>query len=270
MPTIAERLRHVTSKVERAKKHISDLQVVLSAFLQSEPYKISAKHYPKTRKLVYYVADAKPIPSDLALIAGDIVQNLMSALDHLAYQLVCSDTDDAPPNPDWIYFPIRNSLSEYEARKNGKMQGAKPETFAAIDLLKPYKGGNDLLWSLYRLNNIEKHRLLFTVGCRSMVNIGGMIAPHMAKDGALAGFTAASIATFFGHLWIGDSSFPLEAGSELYIGAPDEEIDPNLKFRFDVAFNEAGVSEGKPILETLHQLTTLVEGIIGALMPRLK
>lgn len=44
------------------------------------------------------------------------------------------------------------------------MNGARQETFEAIDALKPYKGGNDPLWMLYRLNNIEKHRLLITVG----------------------------------------------------------------------------------------------------------
>ena len=34
----------------------------------------------------------------------------------------------------------------------------------AIDAIKPYKGGNDTLWRLHGLNNIDKHRLLITVG----------------------------------------------------------------------------------------------------------
>lgn len=84
----------------------------------------------------------------------------MSALDHLAYQLVCSDTGDNPPNPNWIYFPISDDASKYRQKKSGKIAGAAQATFDAIDGLKPYKGGNDLIWKLYRLNNIEKHRLL--------------------------------------------------------------------------------------------------------------
>src|SRR5438132_5583994 len=35
---------------------------------------------------------------------------------------------------------------------------------AAIDALRPYKGGNDVLWQLHELNNVDKHRLILTVG----------------------------------------------------------------------------------------------------------
>ena len=31
---------------------------------------------------------------------------------------------------------------------------------AAIDALKPYRGGDDLLWQLHRLENVDKHRVL--------------------------------------------------------------------------------------------------------------
>jgi hypothetical protein len=114
------------------------------------------------------------------LIAGDAIQNLMSTLDHLAYQIVCSDTADNPPKPDRIYFPISDDAAKYERIKRGKIEGARQETFDAIDTLKPYKGGNDLLWSLHKLNNIEKHRLLLTVGSQAAgVNIGQLMAGHL-------------------------------------------------------------------------------------------
>jgi hypothetical protein len=45
--------------------------------------------------------------------------------------------------------------AKYGATKRGRMKGAQQETFDAIDALKPYKGANDLLGSLYRPNNIE-------------------------------------------------------------------------------------------------------------------
>ena len=55
----------------------------------------------------------------------------------------------------------------------------------------------------------------------------------------------------------------------MFIGAAEDEPDPEQQFRFEVALSEPGIIEGKPLLETLHQLTTLVEGIISALSPRL-
>ena len=92
MPTVDERLKQVTLKIKRAKEHVSDLEREMRSFLDTNPYKVGAKHDPQTRKLIYYVTSAESTPDCLPLIAGDAIQNLMSALDHLAYQLVCSDT----------------------------------------------------------------------------------------------------------------------------------------------------------------------------------
>lgn len=100
MPTVDGRLKHVTLKIKRAQEHVADLERELRSFLERGPYKVGAKQDPHTRKLIYYVASAEPIPDSVPLVAGDAIQNLMSALDHLAYQIVCSDTRDKPPNPN--------------------------------------------------------------------------------------------------------------------------------------------------------------------------
>jgi hypothetical protein len=266
--TVDERLRHVTSRVERAKQHIGDLERHLHAFLGTNPYGVACKVDPHTRKPVYPFSCVHPIPESLPLVAGDAIQNLMSALDHLTYQLVCSDTGDKPKNPRWIYFPIRDSFEKYEADRRGKMQGAHVDTISAIDALKPYKGGNDPLWSLYALNVVEKHRLLLTVGSQAAgVHLGELCAMH--SDGfppeAIAAFRSMDL-----YLMPADKGFPLKEGFELYIGGVDEEPNPNLKFRFTVALDEPEIVEGQPLLETLHQLTALVEGIVTALTPRLQ
>lgn len=265
MPTVDERLKQITLKVKRAKEHISDLNREVQKFLNSAPYKVAAKHEPISRKLIYYVSGVRPTPECLALIAGDAIQNLMCALDHLAFQLVLCDTSNNPPNAKWIYFPIANSASAYEDKKHEKMKGALPETFAAIDTIKPYKGGNDLLWSLYTLNNIEKHRLLITVGSMfQSLDLGADMWAMMKK--AFPGIDSPPISAFFKS---SDVLFPLKEGDKLFIGAPDEEVNPHMKFRFSVALNEPEIGEPKPLLETVHQLVALVEGIITTLTPRL-
>ena len=138
MASVHERLRHVVLKIKRAKEHDAELQRQLRSFLDAKPYKVGYKHDPVTRKLIYYVTSVDSAPDCLPLVAGDVIQNLMSALDHLAYQIVCRETSDSPPSPNWIYFPIADDLQQYEAKKAGKMQGATAATFAAIDALKPY------------------------------------------------------------------------------------------------------------------------------------
>jgi hypothetical protein len=269
MPIVDERLKHVTLKVKRANEHVAALERELRAFLESGPYRVGAKHDPKTRKLIYYVTAAESVPDCLPLIAGDAIQNLMSALDHLAYQLVCNDTGDAPPNPNWIYFPIADDAAKYETKKRGKIEGASQKTFDAIDALKPYKGGNDLLWVLYRLNNIEKHRLLLAVGSQAAgINLGQLMAGHLSTT-----FPAEAVAAFESmnvFLNPADKGFPLKPGFELYIGAVDEKPNPKQQFRFDVALSELGIIEGKPLLETVNQLSALVDGIVSTLTPRLQ
>jgi hypothetical protein len=193
----------------------------------------------------------------------------MSALDHLAYQIVCSDTGDNPPNPTWIYFPIADDAGKYEEKKHGKMAGARQETFDMIDALRPYRGGNDLIWALYRLNNIEKHRLLLTIGSHAAgINLGQLIANQIGSSFATE--SLAALESMNVYLNPADKGFPLKAGFELYIGAVDEQPNPKQQFRFEVALNEPGIIDGKSVTETVNQFEVLVENIVSTLTPRLK
>src|SRR6266852_3912350 len=221
MPTVDERLKQVTLKVKRAKEHLGYLDLQIRDFLAANPYKVATKRDPQSRKLIYYVSGVQPTPECLTLVSGDAIQNLVCALDHLAYQLVLSDTSDNPPNPNWIYFPIADDAAKYEAKKRGKMDGARQETLDAIDALKPYKGGNDLLWMLHRLNNMEKHRLLITVGSIfQSLNLGAHTSAMMAEfirtlpNSPFQGTDFPVINAFFR---VDDALFPLKVGDELFI-----------------------------------------------------
>lgn len=269
MAAIEHRARHVALKVGRAKEHLAELRKDVAAYLAGAPYKVGAKRDTITRSLVYFVESAAPIPDRIPLLAGDGIQNLMSALDHLAYQLVGSDTEDRPPSPNRIYFPIADDATAYESKKRDKMAGATAETLSAIDALRPYKGGNDALWRLYRLNNIEKHRLLLTVGSQAAgIHLGQMVAPHLRQTFPPEAVAQIEAMNVFIH--DADSGFPLRPGFELYITAPDEEPNPKLQFRFTVALAEADVVEGVPLIETIEELVASVDGVVAALTPRLR
>lgn len=85
MSVAEERLRHVKLKIVRAEHHFQDLGKEIKSFLESNPYKVSAKREQDTRRLVYFVESVDPVPDNLSLIAGDVIQNLVTALDHMAY-----------------------------------------------------------------------------------------------------------------------------------------------------------------------------------------
>jgi hypothetical protein len=273
MPSRDQRMRHVALKIKRAKEHITDLQAQVVAFLKTNPYRVATKRNPDTRQLIYYVESVETTPDCLPLLAGDAIQNLMSALDHLAYQLVCCDTADKPPNPEWIYFPIRDTAQDYEAKKKGKMQGALDETFKLIDALKPYKGGNDPLWILYRLNNIEKHRLLVTVGSMfQSLNLGAHVSATMADffqfnpSSPFYGKEFPALDAFFKPAAV---LFPLKVGDELFIDGADAKVNEKIQFRFNVAIYEPQIVGATSILETIHQLRDSVESAVSALAVRI-
>ncbi len=267
MTTVDERLKQIIPKIDRAKEHTAELKRQLNTFFSSNPFKVGAKRDPQTQRLIYYIVSAEPIPDVISLVVGDVIQNLRSALDHLAYQIVCNDTGEKPPKPNAIYFPIADDFTRYEAKKNNNLEGAHPDTIAAIDALKPYKGGNDTIWALHRLNNIEKHRVLLTAGSQMTgLNIGHLIAQDIKSFSPEKDLQVPKINMF---LRPADTGFPLKAGSELYIGAVDEQPDPKQEFRIRIALNEPGIIDEQDILETVKQFVEEVDNIITILTSRL-
>ena len=192
------------------------------------------------------------------VIAGEVLHSLRGALDHLAYQLVLVGT--GKPGPfSHVYFPIFNSAEDYEARKLGQIEGMRKEAIDAIDAIEPYKGGNDVLWRLHRLNIVDKHRLLVTVGSRvRSVDLGALMSSQMKfPDGT----PVPKISAYF-RASSDDPMVPLKAGDEVFIDGPDAEPNQHFEVRFEVALSEPRILAGEPIIETLHQMVDLVDHLI--------
>jgi hypothetical protein len=262
------RLEGVEAKVERAKHHVRELNDVLQAFFAAHPYVIGTKRNPETRQLIYYLVSVREVPTMVDVIAGEVLQNLRSALDHLAYQLVLVGTGQPGPF-NHVYFPIFNSAKEYESGKLGQIKGMRQDAIDAIDAIKPYKGGNDTLWQLHRLNVVDKHRLLVTVGSSfQSLDIGPTLSrglraliPDEQKRAAMPDLSL--------FLRPQDNLFPLKAGDELFIDQPDAEPDEHQQIRFAVVINEPGVLEGEVIVETLRQMVDLVDHVVLVFRPLL-
>src|SRR2546425_13371311 len=116
-----ERLVLIRAKVARANKHIQELDAALVAFFKTNPYVVQGKHDPDTGRPVYKMTKVDPVSVAVPVIAGDVLQNLRSALDYLAYQLVSVGTGSSGPF-DYVYFPIAASAAKYESDKRGKLK----------------------------------------------------------------------------------------------------------------------------------------------------
>jgi hypothetical protein len=70
-------------KVKRANAHIQEIKARYGDFLALEPYRTFEEVDPKTGDQLIKVEATKQPPADIAIIAGEVLYLLRSALDHL-------------------------------------------------------------------------------------------------------------------------------------------------------------------------------------------
>jgi hypothetical protein len=79
------------------------------------------------------------MPPIWSAISGDAIQNLRSALDHLAYCLFIASRASRSTSGRRIYFPIFESASQYAAHRGEKLNGVRLAATKLIDAIEPFK-----------------------------------------------------------------------------------------------------------------------------------
>jgi len=264
MPLSADdRLILTRVKIYRAKKHLLDLESEVIAFRDKQIYGVSTDADLTTGKLreddprilrvqasdftagkfvspIFALRPFRILSFSAVSTAGDVIQNLRSALDHLANQLVWVGSG-LPPSRR-VEFPIAKDAATYERNKARQVKGMCPKAIKAIDALKPYKSGNDLLWKLHELNNIDKHRALFTVDSDCV----------MLDD------------------WLPPYGYLLKAGDPTFSGVFDDEVEKNVEFEIDEALTKPQVPLGDALLPALHQMVVFVDNLVLSFRPFLQ
>jgi hypothetical protein len=261
----------VRAKIERAKKHIDDLKVLLRAFSEANEDGLRVEDDPQTGDKVYMLR-LNPMPSDIPLVIGDAAHNLRSALDHLVCQfaLKAGMTDIQPYS-----FPIYEVVPRDMANLRRKIQGIDPGAARLIESLQPYQGGNDGLKALSELDNFDKHRLLVVTVC----------SVREVAMGLLAGMLSLAKQPVVGNLGLvrlrrpPDNAIAPGIGSYRILQDGDEfcrttagdgsEQHAEVKLTFQVAFYEPQIVKGQAIHPTLTQLAQLVEGVVNQFEPLL-
>ena len=180
-----DRLILVRIKVERAKKHLRDLETELLAWRGKYlSIVIQGGKVPSgfSQMSCDPTSRVPMLPANAIAAAGDVVHNLRSALDHLVYQLAVVGTPRTEPNRK-VGFPIAKDLKTYEFVKVKKVQGMRPDAIKAIDALQPYKGGcnGDTLWRIHDLDNSNKHRTHFTVAHDYLLSADWMPGDYLVR-----------------------------------------------------------------------------------------
>lgn len=147
-----------TLKIRRAEQHFNEIVKAWDTYFPAIQIYIDAQSDPDN--IIYRAKVATPIPSELSTIIGDVVHNLRSSLDQLICDLVRRNNGVVTRDHA---FPIQQSQPSFESRSRTALRGLTPRAEAFIRRLKPYQGGNDLLWMLSCLDNMDKHNTIVPV-----------------------------------------------------------------------------------------------------------
>lgn len=163
----------VRAKLDRADKHVEELHALVAPITATATASIVREEDGGPTKLIYRVTDVPAVPTEVGAIVGDVLCNLRSALDHLAWQLVVRD--GRTPTRD-TYFPIhlkqptKNGAPVAVTIKPGvtdpaiaqMLHDVQPFVRAATYDRDPRDEALALLW---KLNNFDKHNLLIASVC---------------------------------------------------------------------------------------------------------
>jgi hypothetical protein len=241
-------------KIVRAKKHLADLEGAIKDFDVLHPYSVMIDKKTEPGHEIHRFWQNVPIPSEWAAVFGDCVHNLRSALDLLAVALV--KQGGATPT-DYTAFPVGSDQTHFETSAIHRIDGASADAIKIVCELKPYRGGNDTIWRLHRLDIADKHQLLIPVAAAHKMfgvkyNITGPGMDHYGTPQMVRGPAVSR-------------KFPLKNGDELgrYIPIPDAGYKDNTEFEFgfEIAFGEGQAFAGEALIPTLNELLRFTEGI---------
>jgi len=255
---VSDVYRQALAKQEWAEQHIAKLQTAVDVWRKSDPCTIGVKQDTKTGDITYCVEYVPVVPGDISLIIGDILHSLRGALDYMACGMVVAGGGKVTASTK---FPILEAAADWEVRVLGMVKGAHQYAIEALRRIQPYKGGNPYLFTLQRLNNIDKHRLLLAV---SLVNAGRTIGPN--EIAAEVQRTEPGIITNSPRGRVRFSArktpaVPLHVGQEL-LTVPIAHFDEQMGFFVDVTIGEPGLAEGTPATLLLRLMSAEVNMIL--------
>lgn len=181
------------AKAERANFHLFSLHNLVTEFRASEPYRVIVQPTDAHGRTAYRLRIHQPMPVEISTTVGDVLHNLRSALDSLAYEIARRGLDRPMTTEEEqaCAFPIRDTPESFDKFFDdfSKNEWTKlrcslypPEARTALRSVQPFSiheeairqgvkvsgtckelsRGNDLHRLAY-LSNLDKHRRLTVV-----------------------------------------------------------------------------------------------------------
>ena len=241
-------INHIRLKIEWANKHINAFERCERTFFENASYATQIHSDAQTGEGFIKFVLTEPAPDDLVLIAGDCLYNLRASLDYLATATARLKN----PNAKGVHFPFSGDAKEFMAsgtqRKiNNFPAAARP----IIEGLKPYKGGNDLLWAINRVRNEDGHVFLIPLGTLGKVQSVSFMKIHNMEILDLKEMHRL------------DEGIPFAKLQQGSVFKPREGFEDKAKIKIvgQVAFGDVDIVQGQPAVTTLNKMRDLCTNI---------
>jgi hypothetical protein len=158
-----------SAKLKRAELHFKSLHTEIGAFLKREPkpYRFVPEIDMEASQALWRLNVVEEPPLEWSTIAGDCMQNLRAALDHLIWVLVKANGFEPTNSNAFPIFDVKppdKSSNGERMRWNRQVYGLHPSVLRFLDLCQPYQGpdrpSTHALAGLRALSNEDKHRTL--------------------------------------------------------------------------------------------------------------
>jgi len=249
-----DRMEGIRTKLSRAKEIFECLDAEALEFIREQPFRIRDEH-PKAHHYRGVAVVKKLPPVRWAALAGDVIHNLRSALDHIAWQLVQANGNQPRKSTE---FPVFTKRDEYGKTSGRFIGGVSPQAVDLITALQPFNIENPAqhpLKVLHDLNRRDKHRLL-------------KLAAGAIVKGSLQTIGSVHLQAFEFQ-----NAFPLRDGAVVVraIAKAHKEVPGSAlraKIVFDIVFDANGTgAHGKGIKPILTELLAFVQDAVDRFEP---
>jgi len=236
----------VRAKLDRSAEHLQSVQDSIVEYLNSCPGRLEGEYNIDSG--AFTLLETPPTPRVmLAVLVGDAIHNLRSALDLLACELVrnpgrgtCMPVLKKPPtDKQGNLVPIKVS------------GGVEALVLDEIIRNQPFQWGdafaNHWLWLLNDMWNADKHRLLLT----SPAWLNYTYMSHGNEVGVVSGVA---------RLWGATSD-----AAEYTFQPRDSNVEVSGQLRIQVAFDQKTPVPGRGVMETLRWLDEETRSFIDTL-----
>jgi hypothetical protein len=155
------------AKVDRAGEHLKTLDAETTAFMSRHPYRLTRKYYAKTCHVTFrFAEDEEPAVLRWGVLIGDVLHEVSSALDHVAWQFALKTKPKPTSSTAW---PVCVGPGDWESKRTKAMlQHISAADRAFINSKQPYPAPHGMgpethAFAMLRLlSRIDKHRVLHT------------------------------------------------------------------------------------------------------------